>query len=185
MLYCQLNLVPKLIYEMIHNYCSHLLHMIVFLYVLLQVSSTLSRMRGCPWALMATCTSLMPYRKTVVRTIVALLPSPKYAPSSRKLPWLSRFRAVGLQNSIHGFNQHAVSCTPPARLFVLTSRTNSREAENQNSDKNQCSNVFILSVMCFQVFLKLYFRCSSTACQEAKACLVMFKLCKNSAMRPD
>lgn len=152
MLSCQPKLITKAIDDIIHNYCSHLLHIIVFRYVLLQVSSKLRWMRGCPWALMATCTSLMPYRMTVVRTTVALLPSPKYAPSSIKLPWLSRSRAVGLQNSIHGFNQHAVSCTPAARLFVLTSRTNSREAENQNSDKNQCSNVFTLSECVFRYF---------------------------------
>lgn len=119
--------LPATIHHKNNIYWLHSEHIIVSLYALFQVSSTLSRMRGFPWAVMATCTSLMPYRMTVDRTTVALLPSPKSVPSSRKLPWLLWSIAVGLLKSLQGFKQNSPSFTTVAHMPIMTLTTDSWE----------------------------------------------------------
>lgn len=61
-----------------------------------QISSTLSRIRGCPWAWTETFTSPTQWRRTAGETTAASPPSPEYERSFRRPPCLSLSRQVGV-----------------------------------------------------------------------------------------
>lgn len=83
-----------------------------------QISSSSSRTRGFPWAPMATCISLTPWKTTAARITTATPPSPNYAPSSRRSPWPSQSGAVGSLNTVHSFIENrARSDTELMRLL--------------------------------------------------------------------
>lgn len=130
---------------------------------------------------MATCTSLMPYRVTVVKTTAVTLPSPKYAPSSRKLPWLSWSRTVSFTDQFVWSESAKVKPHHHRKIYedlhyIWKTQFNTPDLHHfQNVDEKTFACIF----WHFSVILDEMFHCYIP---KSRACLVTSCAQWNSAL---